>query len=99
MAEMTYRFTSEAFIGGQSALKNADSDIETELRNVEAFASSQMGTWNDTAKNQYQEHKAQWDAAIAEMKSVLSLKAAPALQRIQSQLEDTERINQSMWAQ
>jgi hypothetical protein len=58
-----------------------------------------MTDWYDKAKNQYKEHKAAWDAAVAEMNNILTAKAAPALNAMVDNVEQTERKHTMMWQQ
>jgi uncharacterized protein YukE len=65
----------------------------------ENFANNHMQNWSDTAREQYNTVKDQWNKAIGEMNRILAEQAGPSLNKMVDNMELTEQQNLRGWSQ
>lgn len=95
MSDYTFNFAQ-----GQATaedLNRVTNNLNEDLANLESSVAKTIANWKSDAQEQYQQHKAKWDAAAVQMNEAL-VAAEQALGNIADNYQQTEQNAIKMWA-
>jgi early secretory antigenic target protein ESAT-6 len=82
---------------GQADFQQTYSSLQGEIENLQAQLQSNLGEWVGSAQQAYHEAQAVWNAAMANMQSVLQQLGA-VIGTANENYQQAEAVNTSRWA-
>jgi early secretory antigenic target protein ESAT-6 len=96
MAYNTLRIDTDAMRSVNADMATQNAQITEALSTLQSGLESQMTGWSGSAKNQYDEYKATWNRAAANMNQILQALARNTA-TMADNYEEAESANTRMW--